>query len=355
MGIYKNIVDGLEIEENVNVFDERQKKSRVFFDIFIKSLYKRVKMSTLNFKSDSKKLSENYLKFEFQNKNYFINIVYLKNSGIFGNSNKRFQVKKKLFEDNSINSYFALLNIGEETLFFITSDISEFIKRYKNNSNKKDQSYSSYWVSYEDICNFVLKNTNIEFFVDHKGTIFSKNLEVLIDAYLSGNVITNKKNVIENFEDIENDDFFDYVKLIEESIEDFDQKNIMSVDYNNKLKRDSKIVSDFLIANQFCRACSTKSTFTKKNELIQYFEVHHFIPYNNKTQMNFIKTLDSKINLVTLCPNCHKKIHLSSKEEQEKLIRDIAEKIVTDEFKDVYPEYNIEKLIKWYQDLFKRG
>ncbi|WP_342259023.1 HNH endonuclease signature motif containing protein [Spiroplasma endosymbiont of Dioctria linearis] len=354
---YKNLVDMIEIEEDSNQFDIRQEKSKEIFDEFIKILSSKTNIKSLKFTSNSKKISNSSFEFDFNNKKYSLNMNYIKNSGTKNNNNKRFQIKNNLYLKNAINSYFAFLNIGKENLFFITKDITKFIENYIQKEVSK--SYSSFWISYNDIRNF-LNNKDDNLFIDKKGTLFSKDLNLLIDAFLNDYNNKNSESPAKlktSFDEIDDEDIFDFVidNFVENEVEDFDHNNIKNIDNNNKLKRDSRIISDFLKQNQFCKACDSTTTFRKRNEDIQYFEVHHFIPYNMKTQKNFKKTLDSKLNLVTLCANCHRKIHLSCKDEQIIVINKIADKIIGGTFIETYPEYNLDTLIKWYEDLYKKG
>jgi 5-methylcytosine-specific restriction enzyme A len=59
---------------------------------------------------------------------------------------------------------------------------------------------------------------------------------------------------------------------------------------------------------------------TKKN----YVEAHHLIPM--KEQENFKYSLDNALNIVALCPNCHKMIHYADKAVRKIIITEIFEK-----------------------------
>jgi 5-methylcytosine-specific restriction protein A len=52
-------------------------------------------------------------------------------------------------------------------------------------------------------------------------------------------------------------------------------------------------------------------------------EAHHIIPL--RLQENFAKSLDVYANLVSLCPICHRKIHLGIIEERRLMIDEIYE------------------------------
>jgi len=61
-------------------------------------------------------------------------------------------------------------------------------------------------------------------------------------------------------------------------------------------------------ANYKCEFDNTHLTFTRRNSDLNYTEPHHLVPisYHN----NFDISLDAEENIVSLCCNCHKQIHL---------------------------------------------
>lgn len=61
-------------------------------------------------------------------------------------------------------------------------------------------------------------------------------------------------------------------------------------------------------ANYKCEFDNTHLTFTRRNSDLSYTEPHHLVPitYHN----NFEISLDVEENIVSLCCNCHKQIHL---------------------------------------------
>lgn len=71
------------------------------------------------------------------------------------------------------------------------------------------------------------------------------------------------------------------------------------------------------LANYCCSIDNTHSTFIKPNGT-QYMEVHHLIPLN---QQKFFKyKLDTKANIVPLCPNCHRMLHFGRIEDIKPLL-----------------------------------
>ena len=64
----------------------------------------------------------------------------------------------------------------------------------------------------------------------------------------------------------------------------------------------------------------------KTNTLNNYVEAHHVI-FLSKS-LSFPKhNLDCKENIICLCPNCHRKIHLAVNEEKLSLLQTIEEKL----------------------------
>ena len=85
-------------------------------------------------------------------------------------------------------------------------------------------------------------------------------------------------------------------------------------------RRSAKLITLFNRTQpNVCGCCGTEHTFLTKTGT-QYFEVHHVIPYANDG-----KELDNFMNLVKLCPTCHRLMTSGTKEEQVKAIRKILE------------------------------
>ncbi|HFQ4922432.1 TPA: HNH endonuclease [Vibrio vulnificus] len=68
-------------------------------------------------------------------------------------------------------------------------------------------------------------------------------------------------------------------------------------------RRDPDVVAEVLYrAEGFCEKCKEKAPFIKRSNGEPYLEVHHIIPLSQGG-------LDSLENVISLCPNCHRKIH----------------------------------------------
>ena len=61
-------------------------------------------------------------------------------------------------------------------------------------------------------------------------------------------------------------------------------------------------------------------TFLTESRL-NYVEGHHIIPVELYTE--FANDIDHWSNIISLCPNCHRKIHLANKEMKKEIISKI--------------------------------
>jgi len=94
-----------------------------------------------------------------------------------------------------------------------------------------------------------------------------------------------------------------------------------------------------------CQIDNTHTTFyTTKN--ILFAEAHHLIPMS--FQKHFLPiNLDRKENIISLCPTCHRAIHLGNKKEKEERLKILFE-IKQKELKDVRLEIDLKKIISLY-------
>lgn len=123
---------------------------------------------------------------------------------------------------------------------------------------------------------------------------------------------------------------FDYIKNFLDSMEYQDmffENSINEIYLTNNIKksyimRNSDLINEVIQEND-CRCFFNKNhitfeTKTRKN----YVEGHHIIPISLQDSFpNF--SLDVKSNIIPLCPNCHKAIHLSTNEYKESLLQKI--------------------------------
>lgn len=74
-------------------------------------------------------------------------------------------------------------------------------------------------------------------------------------------------------------------------------------------------------SNYACEMSSEHSTFMSAADRQPFVEAHHLIPM--AAQDYFDYTIDFAANIVTLCPNCHRKIHYAVAEEKAEMIEQL--------------------------------
>lgn len=75
-------------------------------------------------------------------------------------------------------------------------------------------------------------------------------------------------------------------------------------------------------ADYHCELDSTHSTFIRPNGK-QYMEKHHLIPMERFE--DFSKSIDHWINIVSLCPTCHRKLHHSEAHTKKATLRNLID------------------------------
>lgn len=72
-------------------------------------------------------------------------------------------------------------------------------------------------------------------------------------------------------------------------------------------------------AHYTCENDSTHITFTARRNSKNFMEPHHLIPLSK--QYLFEHNIDITANIISLCPNCHSKIHYGTVDEIKDLLR----------------------------------
>ncbi|MCU5395971.1 hypothetical protein CN639_23990 [Bacillus toyonensis] len=111
-------------------------------------------------------------------------------------------------------------------------------------------------------------------------------------------------------------------------------------------KRDSSIAKEALQeANFLCELDPTHLTFKSKVTNENFVEAHHLIPM--KQQSEFHWSLDVPGNIMSLCPNCHRKIHHASKKEKKVVVKNLYDK-KTNELDGYGIHIPLKKLMSYY-------
>jgi len=98
-------------------------------------------------------------------------------------------------------------------------------------------------------------------------------------------------------------------------------------------------------ANFLCEVDNTHQTFISKATNKQYVEAHHLIPLQFQEEFNY--SLDVPANIVSLCPNCHRKLHFASIDDKKRILEKLLENR-KDELRKFSIEVNKEELFEIY-------
>jgi len=74
-------------------------------------------------------------------------------------------------------------------------------------------------------------------------------------------------------------------------------------------------------ANFLCEVNNAHKTFTSKATNQPYVEAHHLIPL--QFQEEFLYSLDVPVNIISLCPNCHRKLHFASIKDKKEILENL--------------------------------
>ncbi|PPE05661.1 HNH endonuclease [Mesoplasma corruscae] len=128
-----------------------------------------------------------------------------------------------------------------------------------------------------------------------------------------------------------------------------------------KLSRNVTLRKQYYDSSKKCELCFVENTFLVNDKNENYFEIHHLIPHNKKMYELYkkeygenIRTFDYWNNLVSLCPNCHRKVHFSKEEEQKKSLEKLLLSKRTHNFIESYGMIEIEWLLKAYKEILKK-
>ncbi|MDK2951996.1 MAG: 5-methylcytosine-specific restriction enzyme [Kosmotogales bacterium] len=180
-------------------------------------------------------------------------------------------------------------------------------------------------------------NVNVYLFevFEPKKYIFRGRVKLISDPFLESqkDADGNYRSVyvfplkLENEENLINKDFIDNNKLIKEnkikkiSLEalrekaEYEENNgTSSRQVETKVFIRNPYVSEYVKkkANGICQLCGEKAPFKTKDN-VPYLETHHIIWLSEGGP----DTID---NVVALCPNCHRKMHVINLEEDKKIL-----------------------------------
>jgi len=142
------------------------------------------------------------------------------------------------------------------------------------------------------------------------------------------------------------DDLIEYINKLYHNLEykDFffkDDTLLCTIDNKTakqRYKRDAKLINEAKNRDKFiCKVDTNHKTFNSKGK--NYVEGHHIIPMFQ--QKNYSFKLDDVNNIISLCPNCHREIHLSD-----------DKKNIIDRVFNIHEKYLMSKKVS-KEDLYK--
>ncbi len=115
----------------------------------------------------------------------------------------------------------------------------------------------------------------------------------------------------------------------------------------NLWKKNPGIAKSVLIEKNYsCELHSEHKTFISKTTGKNFVEAHHLVPM--MLQGNFTYSLDVPANIVVLCPNCHKMLHLARSNEKLDHIKSLySQRQAT--LKEYGIHISVEELIETYE------
>lgn len=157
---------------------------------------------------------------------------------------------------------------------------------------------------------------------------FSTNESSSIDFYSDNDLITA----------LEESNHFDVTQTFEYSEKAKPKKAAIEVKNGLSYPRSKSVSKNALNkADYKCEINCDHPTFRRRNSPLNYTEPHHIVPMSK--QDYFENSLDVEENIISLCCNCHKQIHLG------KGFEDMLRKIYA-ERKDVLKKAGIEILLE---------
>lgn len=97
-----------------------------------------------------------------------------------------------------------------------------------------------------------------------------------------------------------------------------------------------------------CEVDSNHTTFISKSTQKNYVEAHHLIPFQVQADIDY--NLDVTHNIISLCPNCHRKIHFASFDDKKEMLKVLYDKHIIG-LKIVHLDIGLDSLYSIYSDL----
>ncbi len=226
-------------------------------------------------------------------------------------------------------SIFEIINCRENK--------KELPKHPKEYNKFKD---AKFWVFFIDlgILKRIKENYYLSFFTQENYLNEISNLSIYNDTKgLDQKYISDEENINEKF------DYHYHNKEILKKLNN--RKPKLEENSRTRYFTDRRIKETVFKNNEYkCFFDNSHTTFLRINGT-QFMEGHHIIPMNAQKDFKNVN-IDRVENILCLCPNCHRKVHLSLKDEKKQLLRKVYEAKRKDLFN--------AKLNITFNDLYKK-
>ncbi|MDO8522387.1 MAG: HNH endonuclease signature motif containing protein [bacterium] len=102
-----------------------------------------------------------------------------------------------------------------------------------------------------------------------------------------------------------------------------------------------------ILSGNLCTYDPSHKTFFSPTLEGQYVEMHHIIPISN--QEDFPHSIDVPVNIVPLCPNCHRKIHNAEDASKSEMLKKLYTGKVIKELRTRGVDLTLEVLLNYYR------
>lgn len=210
--------------------------------------------------------------------------------------------------------------------------------------------------------NFIFVNSGFSPVIkinDYLKHMFKKHNLYIGNYYQLNNKVIKFINLLSS--KLENDNDFNIQEKIQKvlpaTIEKVNKAPNRNIEIENKrhvkcIKRDPQL-SKFAIvrAKYLCQVNNSHKTFINQNGF-SYMEGHHLIPckINNANEIwnKFNKNVDCVENIVSICPNCHRCIHLGNWDTKNKKLKRLFN-IQKNKLKNIGINISLNELLDFYK------
>lgn len=181
--------------------------------------------------------------------------------------------------------------------------------------------------------------------LESKGTVTVKNaLAAVMNEYVDSDVVDGDEAIADAvYQELVNDapvvtTFYEPVAYI--------PANNEKTTKSSRPATNPSLGKEAITRNKFCCAVDVEHpTFIKKDGG-RYMEVHHLIPLEWQSEFEF--KLDTRANLVPLCPLCHKLIHYGRMEDKKPILTRLYNER-REALKESGLDITLDELIRFYE------